>query len=259
MLFAYMDESGNSGEKSDPRQPIHLLGCLIVDASAVNEFEADLDDIAMEFFPETWQKTEFKAQEIYSGSGPFKKLTVERRIELAEKILNKTNEHALGFGYSGVDKRKFYGSDHPHRVAFGLMMEGVQPFCAQRNELGLIIADEYNEISKTLQKDFTQIKRTGTFWGYRQVKADNIVDTIHLVRSAENRLVQACDLATYFMLAQIKLEEGKLTEWLELNEPRPAYSQWLEDGMKRADKATLKLARIASQPTRFRAKVFPNG
>lgn len=252
-----MDESGNSGEKSDPNQPIHLLGCMIVDASNVNKFEAKCNDIAKAFFPNEWKSVEFKAHEIYAGKGPFKQLRVEQRIDLTTRLLTAATEHAAGFGYTGVDKRKSYANDHPHRIAFGLMIEGIQPFCNQRDELGLIIADEYNEIGKTLLSDFSHMKIHGTFWGYRNVTATNIVDTIHFVNSADNRLIQVCDLMTYFTLAEIRLLEGKFEKFFALSDPKPVYSEWLEEQFNRAEIATLALAKIAAKPTRFRAKIFP--
>lgn len=252
-----MDESGNSGEKSDPNQPIHLLGCMVVDASNVNEFESELDELARAYFPTTWKEVELRGHDIYSGKKQFKSLSVQSRIDLARDVLEKVNEYALGFGYTGIDKVKSYANDHPHRIAFGLMIEGLQPFCKQRDKLGLIIADEYNEISKTLLRDFSHMKRHGTFWGYRRIVASNIVDTIHFVNSADNRLIQACDLMTFFTLAHHRLTDDKWKKWIAMAEPRPKYQEWLEDGLSKADKATLELGRIASRVTRFRAKIFP--
>jgi hypothetical protein len=99
-----MDESGNSGEKSDPNQPIHLLGCMVVDASKVNDFEAALDEVAKAHFPSTWRQVEFKAHDIFSGKRQFKGLPVEKRIQIATEVLEKANEYSVGFGYTGIDK-----------------------------------------------------------------------------------------------------------------------------------------------------------
>ena len=257
MIFAYMDESGNSGEKSDPNQPIHLLGCLLVHESSLTDFEQDLDDIAEDCFGDSLSPAEFRASDIYSGKKSFKGRSVQERIAIATSVLESCAKHASAFGYTGVNKIKSYASDHPHRIAFGLMIENLQIYLKVREEKGLIVADEYNEIGKTLINDFKRIKRDGTFWGYKNIKAKNVVDTIHFVRSQDSRIIQACDLMTYFTLAEMKLSDRKQKEFRALEKPWSEYRAWLAENCSAADQATFALGRIANSVTRFRAKIFP--
>lgn len=257
MYLAYMDESGNSGDKSDPEQPIHLLGCLLVEDSHVRPLEDAIREAACKHFPASGGDFEFHGVDLYNGARSCKKVPVETRLAATEDVLSATAMYAAGFGYTGIDKRRSNASDHPHRIAFSLMIEGIQPFLSQRDALGLIVADEYNEIGQTIIRDIDQFKTTGTSWGYRKVKARNIIDSVHFVKSHNNRLIQACDLVTYFTLKAIRIREAKRAEWKTLAEPRPDYWKWLPRAYSRAEQATIRLEAIAGSIMRVRAKIFP--
>lgn len=252
-----MDETGNSGEKSDPNQPVHLLGCVVFEEDEIRGFEEEMDKLAAKYFGSANSNNEFKGAELFNGNGCCSELQPNVRIEAAREILELVAKSAAGFGYAGVDKRTSYASDHPHRICFGLLLEGLQPFLEFREANGLIVADEYNEIGKTLIADFRRIKNFGTFWGYRSVKAVNIVDTIHFVKSRDSRLVQASDVTTYIAMKAWKIREEKLLKFRDTANDWSTYTEWLKTDYSVSEKATLELDKIRQSLVTFKSKVFP--
>lgn len=257
MYFAYMDESGNSGTKSDPNQPIHLLGCLLVEENRIRPFEEALHAIAVKHFSGQAGEIEFKGAELFAGSGAFKSLSPVVRIEIARSILEATVSYATAWGYTGIIKSRSYANDHPHRICFSLLLEGLQDYLAALGGLGLIVADEYNEISRTIIHDLHRIKTQGTFWGYKRIVATNIVDSVHFVQSRDNRIIQAADLVTYITLKQKRIVDAKIAAWLELPNPRQNWTAWRAEKDTRSEKATVSLAEMLYKVPTFQSKYWP--
>jgi hypothetical protein len=123
-----MDETGNTGTKADPAQPIHLIGCLIIEDAAVRRLEDALSAIAAAYFPDKAkeQAFEFQGSEMFQGSGIFKGTEPANRIKAVHAIIDAVHEHVAAFAYAGVNKIKSYANDHPHRIAFTLLVERLQ-------------------------------------------------------------------------------------------------------------------------------------
>lgn len=263
MYFAYMDETGNTGTKVDTAQPIHLIGCLIVEDAAVRPFEDALAAIAAAHFPEKSKDPafEFHGAEMFQGSGIFKGTKPVDRIAAAHAVVDAVNEHVAAFGYAGVDKTKSYANDHPHRIAFTLLVERLQTWLKHRDALGLIIADENKEISQKLIDDFALFKEFATNWGYSRIPVTNIIDSVHFVQSHNNRIMQACDVITYIFMKGRYLHDRKQAEykgivgdtWTYRN-----YLEWFKANQSVAEKATFEIADKINKIQMFRAKIWPD-
>lgn len=257
-----MDETGNTGTKVDPAQPIHLIGCLIVEDTAVRPFEDALAAIAASHFPEKSKDPafEFHGAEMFHGSGLFKGTQPADRLAAAHAIIDAVNEHVAAFGYAGVDKTKSYANDHPHRIAFTLLVEQLQTWLKHRDALGLIIADENKEVSQKLIDDFALFKEFATNWGYRRIPVTNIIDSVHFVQSHNNRIMQACDVITYMFMKGRNLRDRKRAEhqaivgdaWTYLD-----HSEWLKSNQSKAEEATLEISEKIRRIQVFRAKIWP--
>lgn len=147
MYLAYMDEAGNTGTCADPNQPVHMLGCLLVEDAAVRAMEDAIADVGKRHFPQLSLQPgfEFHGAHLYSGKAIFRGVSPDARIKAMRDLVEVTTEHAAAFGYTGVNKVKTFANDHPHRIAFTLMVERVEPWLRTRDSLGLIVADENNE------------------------------------------------------------------------------------------------------------------
>ena len=254
-----MDESGNTGTRADPDQPIHLIGCLIVEDVRVRPLEDDIAAIAVRHFGEaaTQRRFELHGADLYSGNGVFRDFPPPVRIAAAKDAISAIAAHASAFGYAGVNKLKSQAGDHPHRIAFQLVVEGLQPWLKHRGALGLIVADENQEVAQDLIDDFALFKAHYTTWGYRRLPVENIVDSVHFVQSHNNRIIQGCDLLTFFFLKGHRLSEAKADAYNAIPDPKPTWPQWLKANCTRAESATLDVYRDVRQITRFRAKIWP--
>lgn len=254
-----MDESGNTGTKVDPAQPVHLIGCLLVEDVAVRPFEEALDAVAAKHFQLQRQQPrfEFHGKELHDGKGLFKGVPVETRLAAAQEIIDAAQAHATAWGYAGVDKVKSNAADHPHRIAFTLLVEGLQDWLRKQNALGLIIADENHEVSQQLIDDFAIFKEFATKWGYRRVPVTNIVDSVHFVQSHNNRIIQACDVITYIYLKAHRLFIAKRTAFDQSGASEEQWPAWRAQNTTASERATMNLGERIDQITWFRRKIWP--
>lgn len=200
--------------------------------------------------------SEIRGSDLFSGRNAFKGLRPPKRISIAEQCIEAIVEHASAFGIVGLNKSASYAADHPHRICFGLMIEGIEPFLRRHEATGLIIADEYDETKETLVQDMRHFKRDGTRWGYKKIVAKRIVDCVHYVKSSDSRAIQAVDLITFirsraFLTRRTYQKEGRENGLKGRN-----LKTWISENMTRAEKATDELDQ-AIDLTVFRDKVWP--
>jgi hypothetical protein len=256
MLFAYIDETGNSGGKKSEDQPIHLLGSLVIDSCEVRFVEDAMDEIAAGY-SEDGSSVEFKGADLYGGHGSFKKTKPADRIVTTEKLIDLAVEHARAFGYAGVDKRKSFASDHPQVISITFLLERLQPYLRAHKEHALIVADEYNELGDSLIEQYERFKKTGTSWGYAKVKLANVVDSLHYVKSKHSRLLQLCDVLTHvtikWLLAKERLDAEIADDAVVGRERQERRRQHAT----RPELASIDLWERLDKLRFFRAKIFP--
>ena len=265
MRFIYIDEAGNTGRRADPDQPIHMVGALIVDETQVRGLEIVLNelgretankltraghrsaalDVGPEKFPVQGHEVEFHGAEIYGGRGiAGTGLNPQERIELCGAIVEACKAAGVRYGSAAVDKMKLQGGGHPHLHCFQFMLERVQDYLARENVLGLIVADEHRELEEHLIRDLAFSKDYSTGWGWRPTAIRNIVDTVHFVKSRHNRLVQACDVLTYFRLRGQRIvsrETSRFLAALRSGSPRGTLEQFIEANCRPTDLAVYRL------------------
>lgn len=254
MLFAYIDETGNSGAKKSDDQPIHLLGALVISTDHIRVVEDAMDQIALKFGDPS--NVEFKGYDLYQRDGSFRGVSVADCISVAEELVDLAVENATTFGYAGVDKRKSNARDHPQVISITFLLERLQPFLRSRNEQALIVADEYNELGDTLIEEYERFKKTGTSWGYAKVKLANVCDSLHYVKSKHSRLLQLCDVLTYITSKYLQARERMDGRLVGDDIPWHERERLRREQATRAELATLALWERFTL-TRFRAKIFP--
>lgn len=254
-----MDEAGNTGTRADLSQPVHMLGCLLVEDTSVRPMEDAIAAVAERHFPKISGDAafEFHGAHLFAGKGIFKGIAPADRIAATRELIEVTSEHVAAFGYTGVNKVKSYASDHPHRIAFTLMVERLEPWLKNRKALGLIIADQNDEVGSALITDMDWFKKHSTSWGYVNVKVEHIIDSLHFVRSHDNRIIQACDVITFMRWKNHLLSREKIAAYIAAPEPKPRYPEWRDRNSSSAEKATFEIGELISRITTFRAKVWP--
>lgn len=242
MFLAYMDECGNTGTKADPQQPIHFLGCLVVEDVRVRSLETAIAQVAKKYFPTASRdpRFEFHGADLFGGSGFFK-ASPQRRIDATAELIQVAVEHAATFGYIGIDKTKSYATDHPHRICFTLLMEHLEGWLARRDGLALLVSDENQEVEQALIRDITHFKESSTRWGYRKVPIEHVIDSVHFVKSHNNPIIQAADVLTFVTLKAVLLKRERLPEFRKRSEKKQSWPEWTEANYTPSQLATRKL------------------
>lgn len=261
MKLIYLDEAGNTGSKADPDQPIHMVGSLIVDQAHVRPIEVRLNALAERCrtliraagHAVPADPIEFHGADIYGGRGLFKPISPADRIAVCADIIAACRDGAAEFGHCAVNKMKLI-SGHPHMRCFQFTLERLQDYLSRKNELGLLIADEHRELEEEIIQDLAFSKEFTTGWGYRPTAIENIIDTVHFVKSKHNRLVQACDVLTYFRLKGLRLSDKILEAYLLSSEKEGGMSQsdYIALHTRPTEKAVLRLKDAIQAMERFR-------
>jgi len=257
MYLIYIDESGNTGARKDPNQPIHLIGAMMVECEKVRTLEDEIAEIAETHFPELSLKDGFElhAADMFNGAGMFRGVPAATRVEVVEKIINLTDKHDIRLGWAAIDKMKLRKEMHPHQLAFVLLIERLETFLQQRERLGLIVADENKEVEQSLIDDLSIYKRHRTNFGYRAVAVKTIVDSVHFVQSRNNLLIQCIDVITYFILRGFRTNATLLSKYV-VEMPGIPYPRWIDETASRKDQTLMRLYRQIQKQISF-SKIFP--
>ncbi len=201
MKFVYIDESGNTGwNLKDAHQPFHFLSALSVDETHIMGVQNAIKNIGSEYFSEEYLKEnfEFHGVELRKGTGYFKEISIEQRVEIAHKLMSILKEYEVDVFLIGIDKDKYYANVHPHQAAFVLLVERLNPFLIDEGQRGLLICDENHDIEQPIINDLSKFQEYSTSFGYKAVKVTEIVDSVHFVKSHNNPIIQLADIVAYF-------------------------------------------------------------
>lgn len=201
MHLIYLDESARGGD-------YYFFGALIVDAVALQSVEAGLNSITelvannVNGFD---QSTELHAVDIFHGKGAWKDVPIGWRVKvchLVSKAVSRSGSRFIFRGMNVAAQRARYGprAFPPHLLTLAHTLEEVDRHLALgagEGEIGLAVADEHHSApgARRSMRDF-KIERVP---GYTKGPLTQIVDTIYFGPSLESRLLQAADLATFFM------------------------------------------------------------
>jgi hypothetical protein len=72
----------------------------------------------------------------------------------------------------------------------------------------LLVSDEQDELEQTLIDDLEFFKKHRTTFGYKSVKIERIVDSVHFVQSKNNHLMQLTDVMCYIIKKAIEAKEN---------------------------------------------------
>jgi hypothetical protein len=265
MKLIYIDEAGNTGRRADPDQPIHMIGSLIVDQAQVRGIEVKLNEIAERCAKSvssplhslSADKVEFHGTDLFGGNKSFSHMGPSERIIVCTEIIGVCKAEGAIFGSCAIDKLKLLGG-HPHMRCFQFMLERVQDYLTWAGDLGLIVADEHRELEEQIIHDLAFSKRVSTGWGWRPTPIKSIIDTVHFVKSKHNRLVQACDVLTYFRLKGYRLNARLAEAYVASNAALRGvtFQTYCDANAKPAEKAVLSLTAEIRSFERF-LKVWP--
>lgn len=207
MRLVYLDESAR-----DDR--FYFFGALIADAAAVRHIEESIDKLGRliatnvrAFDPHT----EFHAVEMFQGKGRWESVPVRWRIKACDVVAKILAASTARFVFRGVDlvaQRSRYARPFPaHLLALAHTLEDVHMRLGGMDEdgLGLVLADEHHSAGNA-RRSLRSFKLEAVP-GYTTRTLECIADTLYFGPSCDSRMLQAADIATYFLNRHRTIEE----------------------------------------------------
>lgn len=199
MRLVYIDESARNDE-------YYFFGALIADAPAVRSIERGLNEIASlisDHVPGFDDATEFHAADMFHGRRHWGRVPLAWRIkacDLVAKVLGRSTAAYIFRGVHLTGQRARYRRPHPpHILTLAHTLNEVQRQLGRYDDdtFGLVLADEHHAATHARRslRDF----KIAAVPGYTRDTLHCIADTIYFGPSHESRLLQAADVATYFI------------------------------------------------------------
>ena len=168
MLFCYLDESGNTGNRlDDPHQPYHYLVAVMVREDMVSPLTRRLDELAVEA-PTTARLDEYHGQQMFSGMGPWNGVDPEVRVQEYAKVLSVIQEAEAGIAYASINKRGLMGRGQwlsPHLYALQFLTEKIEAWVRQQSnplsQRALLVADENHQEEQYAVKLVREMQQSG--------------------------------------------------------------------------------------------------
>lgn len=209
MRLVYLDESGRDDQ-------YYFFGALIVDADAITAIEAGLDGVAELLSNQVsgfQPSTEFHAVDMFHGRGAWKTVPVAWRVKAAVLVSKVIARSSAEYVFRGIDlealRRKYRVPHPPHLLTLAQVLQETDRRLSRTRPgpvIGLVHADEHHSAANARRslRDF----RRKAVSGYTNRPIERIADTIYFGPSDQSRLLQATDLATYFMNRSCTVEES---------------------------------------------------
>lgn len=260
MRLIYIDEAGQTGTKLDPNQPVHLLSAIVVDVRSVRKIEDAVRALGHKHFGVLSERTdfEFHGYEIQKGKGYFRQKNIEERIQIISELIDILLLNEVRVGFVAINKLKSRASLHPHQLAFLFLVERIEDLLVSEDAMGLLIADENQEMEQRLIEDLELFKTENTKFGWRPTQINRIVDSVHFVRSKNNRLIQLADIVAYVLLRGQRVQDLLFQKFLEsINENKPiSYFDWLKKNASKGQLVDIELLEKINRMQAF-SKSFP--
>jgi hypothetical protein len=194
----FIDESGRDNK-------YYFFGGLIVDSDAARSVEEGLNSIAallVENIPGFQRSTEFHATEMFHGAGCWKGVPIGWRVKACELVAKVIERSGGEFIFRGIDLDKLrarYIDPYPeHLLTLAHLLGEIDSRLRDiHDDIAIVHADDHHSATNSRRRlvDF-KIRRVP---GYTQRRLTNLVDTIYFGPSHASRLLQAADVATFFL------------------------------------------------------------
>ncbi len=204
MWLAYVDESGTTGRRfDDPDQPIHWLVAVLVPEDHVLALTADLEGVVARSHPAK-PTAELHGAQLFGGDGDWRGISPAQRVAAYEAALALLAKHDAVVVHSSINKARLWPSDSkattPHLLALQFLVERVDTYIAGQSDplrrRALLVADETNEHEAFSIGLVAGLQTLGVGVVAGRL-VEHIIDTVHFVRSHDNRGVQLADLVAY--------------------------------------------------------------
>lgn len=243
MLFCYLDESGNTGNRlDDPDQPYHYLVAVMVREDKVSLLSERLDELAANA-PTTSELVEYHGKELFAGEGPWLGVAPQVRVNEYAKALAVISEVDAHIAHASINKPALAqrGSRRsPHLYALQFLTEKIEDWVRPKTDplcqLALLVADQNHEVEQYAFNLVRMMHRSGGPVGASSGLAkatEHIVDSVYFAPSERSRGIQLADLVAYIlnrrnrhMEASNRGRSAQAVEWLEATYIDPRVATW---------------------------------
>lgn len=211
MLICYLDESGNTGLRlDDPDQPVHVIAAILVREDRVRIMVDRLDSLAASA-PTATPLTEYRGQEIFSGTGPWTGLEPRQRVREYAKALSVLGEVDAAVAHASISKiqlaaKDYHLSPNPHLHALQFLTEEIQVWVAKQShplcKWVMLVADENHEQQQYSMDLIRNMQSADRYIDNRprsSIRLDNYVDSVYFAKSDQNRGIQIADLVAFII------------------------------------------------------------
>lgn len=206
MRALYVDESGRDDQ-------FYFFGGLIVDDAAARAIESGMEGIADLLAANVagfTRDTEFHGYEMFHGDKAWDPVPVVWRVKACELVAKVVERSGAEYVFRGINlgrlRARYVNPYPPHLLTLAHLLDEVDTRMERvHGEVSVVLADEHHNAAGSRRNlhDF-KIRRVP---GYTQRQFVALVDTIYFGPSHASRLLQATDVATYFMNRQRTITE----------------------------------------------------
>ncbi len=235
--FCYCDESGMGEEL------IAVMVGVVVNSSRMHLTKSDWQ-VLLDALSELVGKplSELHTKDFYRGSGPYRKLTGERRSAIISLVFNWLKERRHHVVYTSLIKEEYVESlkrgDIPNELntvwrflGFHLVL-AMQKYCQKQDKNKghtlYVFDNKEQEERRFLDMISKPPKWSDQYYNRKpkQNQLDQIVDVPYFVNSQDVGLIQLADFFSYFLRRHAEISEGFVEPKYE--EESKKLSQWLK-------------------------------
>jgi hypothetical protein len=248
MYIGYIDESGFVGEKHDPNQPVQVMACVLPSVYNLGPTLSEYAEIMDVPRKHHISARELKAQQIYSGGGPWKGVRHEIRHALLEKFIHKLSQRPHRIILSVIDNGAFFerknaGDSAAVQLGFPYVAGAMQIACAVQRfmlpksakERALLIFDQQAGFEARVQELIASpldclrplYKATSS-----NMPLTRVVDTAYFIKSHYSPLIQTADVVAFVSRLYFQLTYYGQTE--RFAGERQLIEQWFQPIKERA-------------------------
>lgn len=192
--MAYMDESGNTGRKIDPEQPLHVLATVVVPRRGLIPVARHLKKLASSYALPN-EQFEFKGAQIFGGRGPWADVTPRERIRVYGSILGVIAEVEAKVIIHIADKRAAATrGEHPHYACLNRTASSL----GQWQQDVVLVCDDHDEY-----------RRVGLCGEPLLADGSALVEPLLFASSHGNWALQLADCVAYIVARRELVSNGQ--------------------------------------------------
>jgi hypothetical protein len=213
LYLFYFDESGNArmNAKSMAAYPWFALGAVGIHDSQWWAINSTLTTLKTRYFPKVpVSEIEIKSTALRSwgtprARWPWMLLNAGQAQSFVEELYAIYANYDLPLFAAGLDKvahhRTGPNPPHPYQVTFAALLQSINRFLTERNEVGLCFLDEFKGMERQVISWYTWRRRRG---GETGLTVARIVERPVFVVSHDSQMISMADIFIYNVYRQFR-------------------------------------------------------